>query len=55
MVYHTKLKFDKTLDKYRARVVVKGFQQTTSLYYKETTNLIVKPTTIGIVVAIIYS
>lgn len=52
-VYCTKLKSGKTLDKYRARVVAKGFQQIAGLDYKETFSPIFKPTIIIIVLAIV--
>lgn len=50
-VFRTKLKGDRTLDKYKSRVVAKGFQQTKGMDYTETFNLLVKLTTIHNVLA----
>lgn len=45
-VFKTKLLHDRSLDKYKSKVVAKGFQQTKGLHYKETFSLVVKPITI---------
>lgn len=46
------LKFDRTLDKYNVRVVVKGYPQTKGIDYTETFGPNVKPTTIRIVITL---
>ena len=48
-MFRIKLKANDTLDKYKARLVGKGFQQTPSLDFSETFSLVIKASTIRII------
>ena len=48
-VFRTKFKADRSLDKYKARLVVKGFQKTLGIDYFEAFSFVVKASTIWIV------
>ena len=48
-VFKVKLKPDGSLERYKVRLVAKGFQKTLGLDYFETFSPVVKPTTIRIV------
>ena len=54
-VFRTKLKADGTLDKYKARLVTKGFQQTPSLNFFETFSQVIKASTIRIIFTLVVS
>ena len=54
-VFRTKLKADGSLDKYKARLVSKGFQQTPGVDYDETFSHVIKASTIRIVFTIAVS
>ena len=48
-VFQTKFKADGTMDKYKARCVAKGFQQTPGLDFSETFSPVIKASTIRII------
>ena len=48
-VFRTKFKVDGTLDKYNARLVAKGFQQTPGLDFSKTFSPVIKASTIRII------
>lgn len=52
-VFRTKLQVDRSLDKYKSKVVAKGFQQTDGIDYAETFRPVVKPTTIRVVLNLV--
>ena len=54
-VFKVKLKPDGSLERYKARFVAKGFQQTLGLDYFETFNPVVKLTTIRIILSLAIS
>ena len=54
-VFKVKLKPGSSLERYKARLITKDFQQTLGLDYFETFSLVVKPTTIRIVLSLAIS
>ena len=54
-VFRVKENPDGSINKYKARLVAKGFHQTTCFDYIETFSLVVKPTTIRVVITIALS
>ena len=54
-VFQTKLKVDGSLDKYKARLVAIGFQQTHGVDFYETFNPVVKASTIRIIFTLVVS
>jgi hypothetical protein len=54
-VFHLKCKVDGTIDRYKAGLVAKGFHQQPGIDYEETYNLVVKPTTIRLVLSLAIS
>jgi hypothetical protein len=50
-VFKHKLRTDGTLDRYKARWVLRGFTQCPGVYYDETFSPVVKPATVGTVLA----
>lgn len=52
-VFKTKLKSDGTLDRFKARVIAKGYHQIDGLNYTEKFSLIVKPRTIQLIITIV--
>ena len=51
-IFRTKVKDDGTLGRYKARLVAKGFQQTLGVDFFDTFNLVVKASTIRIILTI---
>lgn len=49
------MKVDRSLDKYKSRIVAKGFQQTEGLDYTETFCPVDKPTTVHTVLSLVLS
>jgi histone deacetylase 1/2 len=54
-VYKIKDRADRAIDWYKARLVVRGFTQQEGLDYLETFSLVLKPTTIWLVLTIVVS
>lgn len=54
-VFHTKRKFDSSVDRFKARLIAKGFHQRPEIDYHDTFSLVVKPTTVRIVLSIAVS
>ena len=54
-VYKTKLKADGTLERLKARLMAKGFNQIPRIDFLETFSPVVKPATIRIVLSIVLS
>jgi histone deacetylase 1/2 len=54
-VYKVKRKADGSIDKYKARLVAKGCTQQYGIYYEDTFNLVVKATTIHLVLSVAVS
>ena len=52
-VFQVKYKPDGTIQRYKARLVAKGFQQTHGLDYFETLSLVVKPSTIRVILTLV--
>lgn len=51
-MFRIKHKPDDTIDKYKARLIAKGFHQQSGFDFRETFNLVVKPTIIHFVLTI---
>ena len=51
-VFRTKYNTDGSVSKYKARLVAKGFHQTTGIDYSETFSLVVKSSTVRVVLSI---
>ncbi|RVW62851.1 Retrovirus-related Pol polyprotein from transposon RE1 [Vitis vinifera] len=51
-VFKTKLKEDRTIDRYKARLVAQGFSQILSLDFGETFSLVIKHTTIKLILSL---
>lgn len=54
-IYKTKLKQDGSLDRCKARLVVKGFKQSHDINYNDSFNLVAKMSTIHIVLSVVVS
>ena len=54
-IFRTKCKFDGSIDRFKACLVMKGFHQRFGIYYIDTFNLVVKPTTICVVLSLVVS
>lgn len=54
-VFRAKLKADRLLDKYKAILVAKGFNQVEGIDYKKTFSLVIKPQTIHLVLELALS
>jgi hypothetical protein len=51
-VYKIKRQFDGSVERFKARLVVKGFDQQCSVDYMETFSLVIKPSTIRIILSL---
>lgn len=54
-MYKLKLNSDGSISRHKARLVAKGFHQQASVDYHETFSLVIKPTTVKLVLAIVVS
>jgi Reverse transcriptase (RNA-dependent DNA polymerase) len=54
-VFKVKLRADGSVERYKTRLVVKGYSQQESLYYNETFNSVVKSVTIKIILTLALS
>ena len=54
-IFRTKRKFDGFVDRFKACLVAKGFHQRFGIYYIDTFSLVVKPTTIHVVLSLVVS
>lgn len=54
-VYKLKLNSDGSVSRYKARLVAKGFHQQPGLDYLETFSLVIKPTTVRLIIALAVS
>ena len=54
-VFKTKLKADGTIDRYKARLVARGFSQLEGIDFEETFSHVVKAITIRVILSIVVS
>ena len=54
-VFHIKHKLDGSIERYKAQLVTKGFHQHPSIDYHDTFGLVVKPTTIRVILSLVLS
>lgn len=54
-VFKTKLKANGTVDRYKARLITRGFSQLEGVDFEETSGLVVKATTIRVVLSVVIS
>jgi hypothetical protein len=54
-IFRHKLHADGSLDRYKARWVLRGFTQRPGFYYDETFSLVVKPATVRVVLSLALS
>lgn len=52
-VFKSKKNADGTISRYKARLVAKGFNQEEGIYYEETFSLVVKPTIVRLILALV--
>jgi hypothetical protein len=51
--YKIEQRVDGSIDKFKARLVAKGFEQQSGMDYTETFSLVIKPSTICIILALV--
>ena len=54
-VYKIKHRVDSSIERYKERLVVRGFTQQEGIYYSETFSLVVKPVTVRLIFSIAVS